>query len=284
MYLFGRRANLLFKPKNAAVGLDVSNLRVVFQITKSITKAANTAEIVVYNMSQSTRVYSQQKNMQVFLAAGYDEGLSTTPQLKLIYSGDILSQPTSKAKGDVLTKYEAGDSVKILQDARISKSFKSGTTVATVIDELKKQLTGVSNGELQNLLGKAFPNGYSAHGLVRDQLDVMALKTDTLWSIQDGKLQFLKVDGSTSEKAVFLTSDTGLIGSPSQKKINVYGVEKIGIDFVSLLQPEIKPGRKIDIDSEFVSGIFTCLKVVHRGDTGDGPWFSEGEAVYTSGR
>lgn len=283
MYLYGRKANILLKPSNSALGLDVSNLRVVFQVTKSLEKAANAAEIVVYNMSQESRIFAQQKGMQLFLAAGYDEGTQVNPQLKIIFSGDILSHPTTKQNGDLVTKFESGDGIKILQSARISKSFKSGTSVGVVLDELKKQLN-ISTGEIQNMAGKQFSQGYTAHGSVKDQLDVIAAKTDTVWSIQDGRLQFIKVNGSTSESVVVLTSDTGLVGSPNQKKINTNGQEQVGVEFISLLQPDIKPGRRVEIDSQFISGIFTVQKVTHRGDTHTGPWYSEGEAVYSSVR
>ena len=275
--LFGRRANVLIKGPNSPQGRVLSGLRTVFSVTKSNDPTANAAEIIVYNMNQDSITFAKQTRSQIVLAVGYDEGMPTTA-LKVIFSGDIYRQTTNKQDDGIVTKFENADSLRAFQDAKINRSYKGGTSVTQVLDHIVDAV-GLIKGSIQGLSGKQFSSGYSAFGDARAQLDVIAKKTDTIWSVQDGVLQFIPIGGSTPDPVILLTSDTGLVGSPNQKMLKIGQTEVQGVDFVTLLQPEIRPGRKIEIKSEFIEGRFTVQKVTHRGDTSDGPWYSEIEAI-----
>lgn len=275
--LFGRRANVLIKGPNSPQGRVLSGLRTVFSVTKSNDPTANAAEIIVYNMNQDSITFAKQTRSQIVLAVGYDEGMPTTA-LKVIFSGDIYRQTTNKQDDGIVTKFENADSLRAFQDAKINRSYKGGTSVTQVLDHIVDAV-GLIKGSIQGLSGKQFSSGYSAFGDARAQLDVIAKKTDTIWSVQDGVLQFIPLGGSTPDPVILLTSDTGLVGSPNQKMLKVGQSEVQGVECISLLQPEIRPGRKIEIRSEFIEGRFTVQKVTHRGDTSDGPWYSEIEAI-----
>ena len=275
--LFGRRANVLIKGPNSPQGRVLSGLRTVFSVTKSNDPTANAAEIIVYNMNQDSITFAKQTRSQIVLAVGYDEGMPTTA-LKVIFSGDIYRQTTNKQDDGIVTKFENADSLRAFQDAKINRSYKGGTSVTQVLDHIVDAV-GLIKGSIQGLSGKQFSSGYSAFGDARAQLDVIAKKTDTIWSVQDGVLQFIPIGGSTPDPVILLTSDTGLVGSPNQKMLKIGQTEVQGVECVSLLQPEIRPGRKIEIKSEFIEGRFTVQKVTHRGDTSDGPWYSEIEAI-----
>ena len=96
-------------------------------------------------------------------------------------------------------------------------------------------------------------------------------KLGVQWSIQDDELHITDTDLTTDEAPVFLTSETGLIGIPTKRRNG-------GYLFSSLLNPKIRPGRPLIIESELVSGTFRPLKVNHLGDLDDGPWDTQVEA------
>jgi len=86
------------------------------------------------------------------------------------------------------------------------------------------------------------------------------------WSVQDGALQILErgtaIDGKTVVK---LTPETGLKGSPS---VDSKGV----LQFECLLNPLLKPGCVVVVESMFVRGGFRLTDVKHEGDTSGGDW------------
>jgi len=56
------------------------------------------------------------------------------------------------------------------------------------------------------------------------------------------------------------------------------GKEESGVSATSLLNPEIRPGRRVQVESQFVNGVFKVEKVTHSGDTHSTQFYSEVEA------
>jgi hypothetical protein len=81
--------------------------------------------------------------------------------------------------------------------------------------------------------------------------------------------------------AVVVTSETGLIGSPGRLKSDKQNTAKEtgdGVEFQCLLNPKIKPGRLIKLESIGIKGTFKTVKVTHEGDNQGGSWLSKVEA------
>jgi hypothetical protein len=91
------------------------------------------------------------------------------------------------------------------------------------------------------------------------------------WSIQDGVLQVLAPSETTLETVYVLNSSSGMIGSPEKGEDGT-------IKGVSLLQGDIRPGRRIQFDSKMVKGTFKTERVIHTGDTWGQNWYTELEA------
>mgnify|MGYP000988598499 CR=1 FL=1 len=67
-----------------------------------------------------------------------------------------------------------------------------------------------------NLKPKNIKNGYSFVGTVSDALQDLAVQYDFEWSIQNGEIQILTKNSSTTLKAFLLSAETGLIESPNR--------------------------------------------------------------------
>lgn len=125
--------------------------------------------------------------------------------------------------------------------------------------------------------------------MARDYLRQSAEASDTSWSIQDGKLQFVPMSGVLPNQAVVLNSKTGLVGQPEQTND--------GIKARCLLNPMLKIGGKVQIDEKDVAqaklpdtakdaqanqpadiaadGFYRLLVVEHSGDTRGNDWYSD---------
>jgi hypothetical protein len=135
--LFDRRYKLTI---DGAV--EVTDLDIGFQITKSTKKQPNKAEIKVYNLSHDTRAKIEGKRdrlgkldnpVKCDLEAGYADGMS------LIFSGDLHTIFTEKEGPDWVTHLASADGLSAVRQANVSFGVKKGTSV---VDVLKKAAVG----------------------------------------------------------------------------------------------------------------------------------------------
>jgi hypothetical protein len=238
--------------------------RIGFRIEKDTSSTVNKAEVRIYNLAEASRGYAEKTAKVVELLAGY----GSTP--KVIFRGDIGRCISTKEGSDVITKFEIGDGMVAYQQSRLDLSFKAGTTIKDIFDSLVGAL-GLTKGDQANIPNKTFLRGLSLSGPARDHLDYLTQKFGLEWSVQNGAVQIVQKNSTTSETAFLLSPNTGLIGSPNKKII--------GVEVLSLLQPDLNPGRLIQIQSKLVNGNFRAEKVVHEGDTVDLPWYTRVEAA-----
>lgn len=261
--LFDRKAVVTFGVRGQ-VGKRFEGLRVKFEIEKTDEAYPNKASISVYNLNPSSRAEVEKKGLALVLSVGY--GL----ELEDIFNGDIARPITSLEGSDYITTFEVGDGEAAYQSSRVDVTFKEGTAMKDIFQGLATSL-GQTIKDFSQVGPEKILNGLTLSGLSRTHLDELTEKNGLEWSIQDNALQIIKKGGSTNEEAVFLSSETGLVGIPKKKAE--------GIEFTSLLMPKIRPGRKVFIQSKFISGLFRCGKVTHSGDNYDSKWLTTVEAV-----
>lgn len=299
-FLYGRLAELIigvpgqqgivlrsfsFDPKTGAF---VDGLRFKFQIEKTSDPTPNKAKIQIYNLAPATRASLENKKITTILSAGYgriiDRSVNTMAN---IFRGDGLKSYTSKEGADYITHIETADGFNGFTLGNIDQSFAEGVKGSTIVDALISSM-GLGKGDTSGLPENLdYLNGFVASGLSRDVLDDVVDKAEAEWSIQDGQVQILPKGQPNREEAVLLASaygpdrvNTGIVGSPTRSGFqNSANKKDSGIEFVSLLQPEIRPGRRVRIETREVLGTFVCRKVTHEGDTRSGPWHTKGEAA-----
>ncbi len=270
--LFGRIAVLNFGPvglkgqsfASIVYSQDPQNtgspgFRIGFKIEKDTSSTVNKAEIRIYNLSSNSRSLAENPKNVVELFAGYGK------EPKLLFRGNPSRVISTIGGPDSVTTFDVGDGLKSFQNSRVDVSFKKGTPAKDIFQTLTNTM-GLARGEQKGLPEKSFPSGLSLSGPVRDHMNYLTQKLDLEWSIQNGAVQILPKGKSTEQAAFLLSAETGLIGSPNKK-------DK-GLEVVSLLQPDINPGRVVEIRSKFVNGQFRVEKVSHEGDTSDTAWFT----------
>lgn len=279
----GSRANVV--PADARVILN----RLKFSVEKSSESNANKATISIFNLSQDTRNFLEKSDNIVILRAGYEDNIST------IFFGDI-TKGTHKRNGpDLVTDIECGDGEFALRDATVNIGLGPGATNTQIINTAIGAITSlsVSKGFVDTIPKVTYSQGFTYSGtakaLLKDQLKQVGME----FHIQDGELNVLFPTKTDEQLAIEITQDTGLVGFPTKTKE--------GVDFVSLLNPFLRPGRAVKIESKQFQGAFgsqsgvasnslvhsgstvRVRRVVHDGDTDEGTWLSKVECVTVGG-
>lgn len=249
--LFGQRYKLQVDT------LVVTDLLVRFDVQRSLSaKVPNDCKIEVHNLSEATRKKLQGlKNPFVSLEAGYEQGMS------LLFRGDLREVWSAKHGTEWVTTITSGDGEKARKRRRVFKTFPPGTLVSQVIIECCKALrVGLGNAEkkankakLWNVTPAKFHTGYTLSGDALSQLDRVCRSCGLEWSIQDNQLQLLDRGKPLEEKGIVLSPETGLLESPEPE----FGKKKKGmIRARTLMIPGLYPGRRVQLNSKHVSGVY----------------------------
>ena len=257
--LYGRRCELQIGNRRW------SDLRVVFEIERSLLKSPNKAMIAIYNLAASTIGDINQPGAEVSLVAGYRDTAET------IFSGQLQRIESQREGPSLACRVLARDGI-TAWNRGISASltggdlFLSGAVqrIATAIGLTVPASTATALGSVR------LRRSVALHGYGHRELDTLLRSNGFEWSIQSGSLQVLAVGAPLAERPVILSAQTGLVDSPVQTEKGSGWVAQ------SLLQPKIMPGRSVLLQSERATGTYRVVRVVHRGDThGANVWHSE---------
>lgn len=261
--------------ENLPNGIEIEKLRIQFQIEKTLDKEPNTCELVITNLAAGTRVDLCKKPLIVRVDAGYEEDGGA----RHLFAGDLRYGWSKQDGTEWLTTLQLADGSRAFQHARVSRSYKAGTSVLTAVRDAARTM-GVllpRNLETSAELGRAFAAGVQLHGNTRDELTRLLAPFGYSWSIQSGRLVILKDDEVDTTRAIVISKDTGMLGSPE------FGApEKDGkpptLTIRTLLYPQVTPGGMLSVQSESINGIFRAERVVHSGDSHGDDWYTEIEA------
>lgn len=272
MRLFGRRATVSID------GVQTTDLRIAFRVSKDLGKEPNTAEVSIYNLSATTRGRMTKGAARVVISAGY-EGTEA-----VIFTGDARRVEHRNEGVDWITRASCGDGERAYRFARASESFAPGAKLADVARYLAKQL-GINEGNLGEQLERGgfrgaldtFAKGFTTHGRASAELDKVLRSAGLSWSVQDGALQVLRDGEAARGTAHVLSAETGLVGIPELGAPDEKGGPPV-LRCTSLLQPTIRCGGAIELRAQALSGRFRVSKLEHRGDTHAGDWYTAIEA------
>ena len=269
--LFNR--NYRLEIEGNGVLTTITGLRIEFLCKKNRSSTANEMTVKVYNPNRDTITQSLASGAIVRLYAGYND------DIKLIAESQVTTAyPTKQGVDNILT-IECLDGIENIRKTKVSISFQSGSTVKQVLDALVKFLQIPLKVADDVDLSKRFNNGYSYAGGVGTALDEVTDRAFAKWTVQDGTLLVLGQLGTTNTIAVYLTPETGLVGTPTPIEDTVNSLEvgeiRRGYKFASLLQGDMNPADIIAIESRFVQGEFIIESVEHKGDTHAKDWISE---------
>ncbi|MEJ8308611.1 phage protein [Agrobacterium larrymoorei] len=248
----------------------VDQIKISFQITKGISSAANTADITLWNLAESTRNSIGKEFDTITLEAGYipqgEDG-----NVGIIFKGAVRDVEHRREGPNIQTIISCGDGDNALRRATISKSFPAGTPVKDVVDEIAKQMEkeGVARGEFKypdDIESKKFKRPYAACGSCARELDTIGRGNDFYWSLQNETLEIIPGNGYVGG-VVLINPQTGMIGTPA--------ITDNGVRVSALLNPEVRPNRRVQLKSQTLEmnaddGIYRVSTVTYSGDNHNG--------------
>lgn len=259
--LFGRNCQISIGVPGQP-GVVFKDLRVVFKVEKSLSSCPNKSEIKIYNLARARRTLAEQKGLVAVLKAGYGVDQNGNPNLESIFAGNIARVITTQEGPDYVTALEAGDGEVAYRSSNFEQTFSAGSAIKDVFTGILGSL-GLSAGDTSGVPAGNIISSLSLSGPARKQMDDLAARTGSEWSIQDQAVQFIVKGGTRNQTAILLTPQTGLITIPKRKK----ELKKDGLEITSLLQGKIKPGSLIRVETKSLTGTYRAQKVTHHGDT-----------------
>lgn len=264
---------------NPSDEVETHELRVAFDVSKSISGSPNKFELKIWNLNASHRNSIGNEFDSVELEAGYappegDGNLST------IAKGFVRDVQHDRDGPDIITTVSCGDGDKAHRGAAISQTFPTGTPVKDVVTGVynKMEEYDVDKGEWK------FPEDirtlkrpYSICGGCVREMDILGRGNGFYWSIQDGVMEVIPTDGNLPGE-VLINARSGMIGSPT--------ITDNGVKVKCLLNPAIRPNRTVKIESEVLEmnsqgSVYRVSKVDFSGDNIQGDFIASvhGEAI-----
>lgn len=261
MRQFGRQWKLDIS--NDQETLSITQLRVAFEIDKTINEKPNPAKIQVWNLNRDhiNQLLSQDYK-KAALSVGYNE-------LRQIYSGDITKVRIQRDGLDFVLTLECSDGHQAYTQSRAKTTLKAGATDKQIVEEIQKTMPKIQSGAIDIPNQRKLPRGKVLNGNSRDVLTKIARNNGADWSIQDGSLVFLPKDKVLNDEAVLISQDTGMINAPEQTDE--------GLELTCLLNPALQIGGLVKVESiiEYFNGEYKVIKLAHSGDGLGGDWQSK---------
>ncbi len=270
--LWNRYVAVTLGSKEGGDEVRFDRLRVIFQVEKTSESNPNTAKISIFNLSPEGRALAEREKAIVILEVGYGENIEQ------LFYGDITRAYISRQGPDWVTTVECGDGSDALRSAHIDKSYAPGSDLKQVIRDVAQSFVDQGKVVMGSLLGISSDKaqtGIAVSGGSKQVMDELTAKQNLEWSVQDNTLQVLPKDQDSGLQAVLLTAETGLVGSPVKREID----GGVGVEFKSLIQPQLVPGRLVQIQSREVDGIYKLRTVTFAGDTHGQAFYASGKAV-----
>lgn len=258
-----------------------NNLNIRFDVTKTTSNKdrSNQAIVELYNLSREKQKWLEQDYIGVVLSAGY---LDTT--VKRLFSGQATEVTTRKSGTDIITQIQLGDSYKELNHKTVNKLVEPGKSIQDVIEEIAKEIPGVSRTVFNGLNIKSqVIDGYPLSGTVRQQLDEISKAHNIDYHIDDGVLSVYDADGTSTDDlttAFVISKDTGMIELPyatsgDTRKSKKDKKKKPRVTVKILLNPEIVPGSIVKIEDVNFGGYYKVVEVRSYGEYRGNDWASE---------
>lgn len=286
----------------SGTGLLIENLRVQFEVAKTIESAPNVAIIKVYNLHPDNEAKIKNEFDEVLLNAGYDGAM------RLVFRGNIKHVYRYRDGNDYITEIEAGDGDKDFNKAVMNETLAAGTTTGQLVDRAVGTFKGVGGTTKSHIqvTDRARLRGKVVSGNTRDVLHDVARESGANWSIQDGQIVIVSANDVLPGEAIVIRADTGMLGAPE--------INDKGIAVKCLLNPQLRVNGAIRLDNNSIKakrqqaqalatkrekqetnppigrekeqlvrldpdGVYKVLKLTHKGDNRGTDWVSEIECI-----
>jgi len=252
-----------------------------FTVKKTIDgKTPDTLTCSLYNVDrQNIWNYLFLDDAYIRLEGGYKELYGT------LFQGDITNATQYTEGVNLITEIDAGDGDQAINEVDINKAFAPEINIKSVLDDILNAITknsniivdGFAKGEIAGIPGK-LDFGDILNGKAINYMHDYLKAANKSFAVVNNVLKIF--EDSYQDQIIKLTSESGLVGSPREKRVEKTSKAKgkeitQGIDFKCLLMPGLNPGQRINInDNEY-----TIQEISYTGNSRTGSYEASGFAI-----
>ena len=285
--------------KDTDLVLDVSDLRCVFNVRRVALYYPNQALVTIYNLNASTEKSIIEEGYRIIIEAGYPSNYGQ------IFDGTVLMCTRTKQDGtDYILNILAIDGSQFVNEGYCTYTYARGQTLRDVAQGIANKASNPIQLKYASPMLDTIKlsKGIAGHGSVKTTFSDIARTINGTWYVDNGQLYIVAYSDSKDilpmgKKAVKLTPQTGLLGTPQQVG---YGVKAR-----SLLNPQIVPYGLVNIPSQYIleqmvqigsysegvtrqqlldkEDLYRVCSVTFTGDTRGNEWYSDVVTVTQSG-
>ena len=236
----------------------IPEIRIQFEIDKSVYGGLNTCKIKVYNLSidKQRKLIKDKEDGNVrlpfLIKAGYDK-------LETVFQGTVFEASTVRLGSDFITTIVSQDGLYDFVNSFTSKTVTTND-VKHIVDDMVNTKQGKTT-ERKVIVRPKVLVGNSAK-LIEESLD-----DDETYFIDNETIHIIKEDEIISSYIPVVQASTGLLNTPVRKNKEV--------TFETLLNPSIKVGRLIELKSQYatyLNGVYKVNTVKYKGDNYGSDW------------
>jgi hypothetical protein len=253
---------------------DGVQAHVNFKITIDAIGNRSLCDLTISNMTDTTVNSVFKRGAVISLRAGYSDNIN------YIFTGIIRNVFKGRDGATTSTQILArgGSLEKRLINVSLGKNSKLTTVLGSIADALGYNLV-VTDSDFTDSI---YTNGYAVTGDPMDLLNRLQTAWDFRYSIENDSLVVFKVETGRSLPVRKVNMINGLEGVPE--------VTEVGIDFTTRLDPKLKIGAKVEMDTTYKSfnfsgvyyptqlqefagsGTYTIMSIVYNGDNYSNVW------------
>lgn len=246
--MFGRKAIV----ETGNVKLNSEELDIEFTVPFDDNLESNEAEIIVYNLSKTTRQAIKWGNT-LSITAGYENDTG------VIFKGKV-SKVSTKTEGmDIITTIRALDHIGGVQEDLKDKTYKGGTSAQYILKDLLYNFCSLPVAVFAPRLNHTYKDEVKIDGVLWEEIKKYAQVCGISVYVNKGMVyaRYIYEGDNTNFTA---SADTGLIGSPEEFEEEVqtdnYKATVKGYKCKMLLQHRMNTASIITLKSNDVSGLF----------------------------
>ena len=265
--LFDRVAEFLYgDPAN--IDTKLVGLRMNFKIKKNSGLLGNTCKVLIYNVNKDTEAdILESEKLTGVLQVGYGTDVDT------IFSGNFTRKKIIFQGTDKIAEIDLSDGNEALKKTIFLKSYEKNIKFSTILSDIESLIKDKANALITTFKGlddKPVLNGITFNGDVEKALrKIIGEQSGLEASFQNNSLQIIKREETVDSDPVFLSPETGLVGSPVPTKNG-------GLEAIALIIPGLDPGKLTVMESRNYSGNYKILTAEITGDNFEGnKWFNK---------
>lgn len=280
--------------KNAyVVSNETGAANIEFEVKKDNSKDPNKGYVTIYNLSDETVSYldaNQRESIAIVLEAGFDGENQT------LFSGTVEFVQDKWDGNTRQTKMILGDATTNIMTAKTARSYKKGTSLDTVLNDLISDLK-LPVGKVVRFGNQTLQQSMAFTGNAANNLDRLAKNTGSTFSVQDGAV-YWTTQGKRFRNAVFeISAESGMHDSPTpqnpepakrrlEKKKKSKSASKkdptrsqlkedAGLVVTTELNGAIIPESTVYLKSLKYTGFYKVVYLTHKGQLEGGDWVTE---------